>query len=64
MKIEVCSNCHPFFTGQQKFVDTAGRVEKFLAKVEKTKARQASAKEAADKKAKTNSDKNAVAAVL
>jgi large subunit ribosomal protein L31 len=28
--IEVCSACHPFYTGRQKFVDTAGRVEKFL----------------------------------
>lgn len=27
--VEVCSNCHPFFTGQQRFVDTEGRVEKF-----------------------------------
>ena len=51
LKVEMCSNCHPYFTGQQKFVDTAGRVEKFLEKVEKTKQRQAKAKEAADKKA-------------
>lgn len=29
IKIEICSKCHPFFTGKQKFVDTAGRVEKF-----------------------------------
>lgn len=29
IRIEVCSACHPFFTGQQKFVDTMGRVEKF-----------------------------------
>ena len=27
--IEICSQCHPFYTGKQKFVDTAGRVEKF-----------------------------------
>ena len=27
--VEICSNCHPFYTGNQKFVDTAGRVEKF-----------------------------------
>ena len=32
MKIEICSNCHPFFTGKQKLVDTAGRVEKFMRK--------------------------------
>ncbi|MCG3137753.1 MAG: 50S ribosomal protein L31 [Phycisphaerae bacterium] len=30
--VEICSNCHPFYTGQQKFVDTAGRVEKFQKK--------------------------------
>ncbi len=30
--VEICSSCHPFFTGTQKFVDTAGRVEKFQKK--------------------------------
>lgn len=30
--VEVCSNCHPFYTGKQKFVDTAGRVDKFKKK--------------------------------
>ncbi|MBN1346488.1 MAG: 50S ribosomal protein L31 [Phycisphaerae bacterium] len=30
--VEICSNCHPFYTGKQKFVDTAGRVEKFQKK--------------------------------
>ena len=29
LKIEICSNCHPFFTGKQKLVDTTGRVERF-----------------------------------
>ena len=29
LKIEICGSCHPFFTGKQKYVDTAGRVEKF-----------------------------------
>lgn len=28
-KVGICANCHPFFTGKQKFVDTAGRVERF-----------------------------------
>ena len=28
--VEICSACHPFYTGKQKFVDTAGRVEKFM----------------------------------
>ncbi len=29
LKLDICSNCHPFFTGEMKFVDTMGRVEKF-----------------------------------
>ena len=32
IKVEICSKCHPFYTGKQKFVDTAGRVEKFQQK--------------------------------
>ena len=32
LHVEICSSCHPFFTGQQRFVDTAGRVEKFKRK--------------------------------
>lgn len=36
MKVEICSACHPFFTGKQKLVDTAGRVEKFLKKYGRT----------------------------
>lgn len=32
IKIEICSKCHPFFTGKQKFIDSAGRVEKFMKK--------------------------------
>ena len=36
MNLEICSGCHPFFTGKQKLVDTAGRVEKFLKKYGRT----------------------------
>ena len=32
IRVEVCSKCHPFFTGKQKFMDTAGRVERFQRK--------------------------------
>ncbi len=35
MHVEICSNCHPFFTGKQKLIDTAGRVEKFRRKYKK-----------------------------
>ena len=32
MSVEICSNCHPFYTGQQRLLDTAGRVERFRKK--------------------------------
>jgi len=32
IRVEICSKCHPFFTGKQKFVDSAGRVDKFMKK--------------------------------
>ena len=37
LKIDLCSACHPFYTGKQKLVDTAHRVEKFQAKIESQK---------------------------
>jgi large subunit ribosomal protein L31 len=37
LKVTLCSNCHPFFTGAQKFVDTAGRIEKFEKRYQKSK---------------------------
>lgn len=39
----ICNACHPFYTGQQKFVDTAGRVDKFQQRLAKTQAAQAAA---------------------
>ncbi len=35
IKIEICSSCHPFFTGKHKLIDTEGRVERFLNKYKK-----------------------------
>ena len=35
LRLEICSNCHPFFTGKQKLVDSAGRVERFRKRYEK-----------------------------
>jgi large subunit ribosomal protein L31 len=35
IRVEVCSKCHPFFTGEQRIVDTAGRVERFRRRYEK-----------------------------
>ncbi len=37
IRVEICSKCHPFFTGKQKFVDSAGRVDKFMKKYAKKK---------------------------
>jgi len=36
MRVEICSNCHPFFTGRQKLVDTEGRVDRFQKKVQRS----------------------------
>lgn len=38
LKVDICSNCHPFFTGTQKIVDTEGRVERFKKKYAKKAA--------------------------
>ncbi|MFA5270281.1 MAG: 50S ribosomal protein L31 [Patescibacteria group bacterium] len=40
LKIEVCSACHPLYTGKQKLLDKAGRVEKFKARMAKSTAKQ------------------------
>jgi large subunit ribosomal protein L31 len=50
--VEICSNCHPFYTGKQKLIDTAGRVDKF-------KARQAEATKRAEAKAAAANKKDA-----
>ena len=46
INVEICSKCHPFFTGKQKLVDTAGRVEKFQRRYAKFQAQGAAAAEA------------------
>ena len=40
LKVEICSKCHPFFTGKQKLVDSAGRVERFVKKYARKAAQQ------------------------
>jgi large subunit ribosomal protein L31 len=40
LRVEICSNCHPFFTGRQKLVDTEGRVDRFQKKFQKSKELQ------------------------
>jgi len=40
IKVEICSACHPFYTGAQKFVDSLGQVDRFVKKVETSKVKQ------------------------
>ena len=51
IRVEICSSCHPFFTGRQKLVDTEGRVDRFQKKAAKAKEMQAQKKAADDAKA-------------
>ena len=44
IKVEICSACHPFFTGKKKIIDTEGRVEKFMQKYGMKKEQEAEAK--------------------
>ena len=44
--MEICSQCHPFYTGNEKVLDTAGRVDRFKKMTEKSQAKQVSRKKA------------------
>jgi len=59
IKVEVCAACHPFFTGEMKYVDTMGRVEKFKKKQKAAAVKNKKSKKKADKSssAKTSDDK-------
>lgn len=65
IKLDICGNCHPFFTGKQKLVDTAGRVEKFKKKygekIDITKQRRKVKK---DKKVRKEKIKKTTAKIL
>jgi len=45
IRSDICSNCHPFYTGKQKLVDTGGRVERFQRRYAKTQQAQQAAKQ-------------------
>lgn len=49
MNIEICSACHPYYTGKMKFVDVAGRIDKFKARQEKSKKLQETKKKSKQK---------------
>ena len=54
IRVEICSNCHPFFTGRQKLIDTEGRVDRFQKKILKTQQIKAQVKQAQAEKAQRN----------
>jgi large subunit ribosomal protein L31 len=47
IRVEVCSRCHPFFTGQQRILDTGGQVERFMRRLDASKKAAAAANEGA-----------------
>lgn len=51
MRVEICSNCHPLYTGKSKLIDTAGRVDKFHARQQLAASHKAAASDRAAKKA-------------
>ncbi|UCH33685.1 MAG: 50S ribosomal protein L31 [Armatimonadota bacterium] len=53
IRIEICSNCHPFFTGKQKLIDTERRVERFKQKYERYEQQAAQRRAAAAKTSKS-----------
>ncbi len=57
IRVEICSNCHPFFTGQQKFVDTLGQVERFTKRTEESKAKSEEKKKVLLKRAQKVEEK-------
>ncbi len=62
MQVEVCSNCHPFYTGKKKLVDSAGQVDRFqkrMAMAEKLKKKQEKKKKAVQTTKKTKAKKEA-----
>lgn len=52
INVDICSNCHPLYTGKQKFIDTEGRIDKFKKKVEIAKQKSSEKETKAKKKSK------------
>ena len=64
LRLEICSACHPFFTGRQKLIDTEGRVERFTKKfgAQTSESRKAAAKAAKEARAKKAAKKRPASA--
>ena len=58
LKLEICSKCHPYYTGEQKLVDTAGRVERFRKRYDKKLDDEAPADEAPAEEAGEETEKD------
>jgi len=57
MHTEICSQCHPFYTGKKKFIDTTGRVDRFKKLAEKSEAKQVARLKVTDTKTKAATKK-------
>jgi large subunit ribosomal protein L31 len=62
MSVEICSQCHPFYTGKKKFIDTTGRVERFKKLTERSQAARVARRSPAEKKRAKKEEREAVAA--
>ncbi len=52
LRVDICSNCHPFYTGEQRIVDTAGQVDRFMRRLQNAQTQQAEANRRRDEKNK------------
>jgi large subunit ribosomal protein L31 len=50
LRVDICSHCHPFYTGEQRIVDTAGQVDRFMRRLQSSQAQQAEAARRRDAK--------------
>jgi large subunit ribosomal protein L31 len=62
--VDICSKCHPFFTGEMKFVDRQGRVDKFMQKMQAAQSHQASTKNKPKKSTKSDKDQQSYRQIL
>jgi large subunit ribosomal protein L31 len=49
LRVDICSNCHPFYSGEQRIVDTAGQVDRFMRRLQSTQSKQADASSRRDR---------------
>jgi len=52
LRVDICAKCHPFYTGEQRIVDTAGQVDRFMRRLQNSQQQQADAARRRDEKAK------------